>query len=927
LTIRKIKENQTLKIPDLKHPHEALKEVEERYRRIFEASKDSLFVTSPDGTFLDVNQAGVEMLGYENKEELFKIAVGDTYFNVEDREKYQNEMRKEGCVKDFEVKLKRKDGTPIYVLNTSSARRDGSGKIIYYESIHKNITDRKRMEEALRQANDKLEQRVQERTAELSHANEMLKREIAERKRAEEQLRENEKRLQALMDASPVGISWADIEGNIKYNNRKFRELFGYTVDDIPTIAEWRRLAYLDPAQCKRLDLWWDGVMEAQKHGGWLPPLELSVTCKDGSTRDVALVGTFASNRILAIFNDLTDRKLAEEALRQSEERYRTILENIQDGYFEVDLAGNFTFVNDAECRIHGNPRDELIGMNNRQYTDKENAKKVFQAFSELYRTGEPINALDYEIIRKDGTNAFTEISVSLIRNSEGKPIGFRGVNRNVTERKQTEEALRQSEETARQLSQENAIMAEIGRIVSSTLNIEEVYERFAEEVRKLVAFDRIVINTIDIEKATVINVYMAGKQIADRKVGEVYPLKGSGNAKMVRIKSSLLVQTEDFNEYKDRFPMLLSTFQAGFQSIMNIPLFSKGRIIGGLLLRSLKPYAYTDKDVRLAERIGDQIAGAIANAQLFNERKQAEEALEKNQEELLEKNREIEASRKNLQLALEELERAYKELKATQAQILQQEKMASIGQLAAGVAHEINNPMAFISSNLGTLDKYVHRLTGFIQTQSEVIGSLKAADAIEGLKRKQKELKLDYITEDINQLITESLEGSERVQKIVQGLKRFARVDEAEYKYADINECIESTINIVWNELKYKATLKKDYGNLPLTKCYPQQMNQVFMNLLINAGHAIEKQGEITIKTWNEDGSIWVAISDTGHGIPKESLNRIFEPFFTTKEVGKGTGLGLSITYEIVQKHNGEITVESEVGKGTTFTINIPIV
>jgi two-component system NtrC family sensor kinase len=125
---------------------------------------------------------------------------------------------------------------------------------------------------------------------------------------------------------------------------------------------------------------------------------------------------------------------------------------------------------------------------------------------------------------------------------------------------------------------------------------------------------------------------------------------------------------------------------------------------------------------------------------------------------------------------------------------------------------------------------------------------------------------------------------------------------------------------------LKYKATLKKDYGKLPLTKCYPQQINQVFMNLLINAVHAIEKQGEITIKTWEQDKSIWAAISDTGRGIPKEHLSKIFEPFFTTKEVGKGTGLGLSITYEIVQKHNGEITVESEVGNGTTFTVRIPI-
>ena len=197
---------------------------------------------------------------------------------------------------------------------------------------------------------------------------------------------------------------------------------------------------------------------------------------------------------------------------------------------------------------------------------------------------------------------------------------------------KQTEES-RESEETARRLSQESATMAEIGQIISSSLNVEEAYERFAAEVQKLIPFDRIVINTMNIEKATVMNVYMAGKGIVGRKIGEIYPLEGSGNARMLRTKSSLLIQTEDFNEYKDHFPMLLSTFQAGFRSIMDVPLFLKGRVIGGLLLRSLKPYAYTDKDVRLAERIGNQIAGAVANAQLFIERERAEEALRRSEE------------------------------------------------------------------------------------------------------------------------------------------------------------------------------------------------------------------------------------------------------------------------------------------------------
>ncbi|NOZ24679.1 MAG: PAS domain S-box protein [Nitrospirae bacterium] len=273
------------------------------------------------------------------------------------------------------------------------------------------------------------------------------------------------------------------------------------------------------------------------------------------------------------------------------------------------------------------------------------------------------------------------------------------------------------------------------------------------------------------------------------------------------------------------------------------------------------------------------------------------------------------------------ELETAYTELKATQTKILQQEKMASIGQLAAGVAHEINNPIGFISSNLGTLDKYVGKLTEFIEFQAQLISSVDSEDFGAVLGEKRRKLKLDYVIPDIKALIEESLDGADRVRKIVQDLKSFSRVDEAEYKHADINECIESTINIVWNELKYKAVLKKEFGELPLTKCYPQQLNQVFMNLLVNAAHAIEKQGEITINTRHEDDSIFVAISDTGVGIPEENLSRIFDPFFTTKEIGKGTGLGLSITYDIVKKHNGDISVHSEPGKGTTFTVRIPVV
>ncbi len=273
------------------------------------------------------------------------------------------------------------------------------------------------------------------------------------------------------------------------------------------------------------------------------------------------------------------------------------------------------------------------------------------------------------------------------------------------------------------------------------------------------------------------------------------------------------------------------------------------------------------------------------------------------------------------------ELEEAYRELKASQATILQQEKMASIGQLAAGVAHEINNPIGFVSSNLGSFDKYLIRLNQFVAAIAEIEAIKKNEEIREEVSGLNRRFKVDFILGDIKDLIEESQEGVRRVREIVQNLKSFSRVDQAESKKSDINECIESTVNIVWNELKYKANLVKVYGEIPLTVCFPQQLNQVFMNLLVNAAQAIENQGEITIRTWHQEDEIFIAISDTGCGISEENIAHLFEPFFTTKEVGKGTGLGLSIAYDIITKnHNGRIGVESETGKGTTFTVVIPV-
>jgi len=264
--------------------------------------------------------------------------------------------------------------------------------------------------------------------------------------------------------------------------------------------------------------------------------------------------------------------------------------------------------------------------------------------------------------------------------------------------------------------------------------------------------------------------------------------------------------------------------------------------------------------------------------------------------------------------------------LQQMQGQIVQQEKMASIGQLAAGVAHEINNPMGFITSNLTSLGKYAGRLDEYIAALQQSLGSCPTHPDMDAIDKLRQKLKVDYIISDVCELVNESLDGANRVRRIVQDLKSFSRVDQVECCRTNLNEALETTINIAWNELKYIATLERDFGEIPEIVCFPQQLNQVFLNLLVNAAQAFEKQGNIIVRSWRDHDSVFVSVSDDGKGMPEEIRSRVFEPFFTTKEAGKGTGLGLSISADIIRKHGGEIGVESQPGVGTTFTIRLPL-
>ncbi len=265
--------------------------------------------------------------------------------------------------------------------------------------------------------------------------------------------------------------------------------------------------------------------------------------------------------------------------------------------------------------------------------------------------------------------------------------------------------------------------------------------------------------------------------------------------------------------------------------------------------------------------------------------------------------------------------------LEEAQNNLLQSEKMAAIGQLAAGVAHEINNPIGFVYSNLGTLEKYVQNVFGMLDNYEQAEGAITDAAVRAQLQTARSKLDIVFLKEDLRALMSESKDGITRVKTIVQNLKDFSHVDAAaEWHFADLHHGIDSTLNIVNNEIKYKVSVIKEYGEIAEVECLLSQLNQVFMNLLVNAAHAIEERGTITIRTGSQGDEVWVEIADSGKGIAPAHIQKIFDPFFTTKPIGKGTGLGLSLSYGIIQKHHGRIEVQSEVGKGTTFRIWLPV-
>ncbi len=658
------------------------------------------------------------------------------------------------------------------------------------------------------------------------------------------------------------------------------------------------------------------------------------------------------------------------------EAHYRMLAESGSDMVWLYELnTQRFTYVSPSVEQLRGYSVAEALQQTMQDVLTPESYQMVVDELPKwvaAYTAGDmSLRTRHYEVTqnRRDGTSIQTEVVATLITDESGRITHLQGVSRDITERKKAEDELRKLS-----LAAEQSPVS----IVITNLNAEIVYvnEAFVQATgyprEEILGQNPRILQSGRTPKASYAEMWA---NLSEGKAwrGELYNRRKDGTeylelASITPIRqpagevTHYLAVKEDITDRR-RIAAALAESEEKFRTIydtINDAIFVHDAATGHVLdvnASACQMYGYTRE--QLLKLDVSRISANVAPYTLDVAQKYIQLTLEHGwqafewqardstgrifwvavnlqavqiggSQQVLAVVRDIDSRKRAeeaLQQALAEAKALNAKLAEAQSQLLQSEKMASIGQLAAGVAHELNNPIGFVSSNLGTLDDYLDDIFAITDAYEAVESGpcidCSQLDAVRALKQ-QKDFA--YIKTDIVQLMAESKDGLSRVAKIVHDLKDFSRAGEAIQQWADLHQGLDSTLNIVWNELKYKCTVNKDYGELPPIWCVPSQLNQVFMNLLVNAAHAIPEKGEITLRTGRRDEEVFVAISDTGSGIAPEHLSRLFEPFFTTKPVGKGTGLGLSLAYSIVQKHQGHIEVQSELGKGTTFTIWLPI-
>ena len=816
----------------------------------------------------------------------------------------------------WEGRILTPSGKMKWVRGISRPEMQSSGDILW-DGMIVEITDRVKIEQQLHHSREDLEITVTNRTIELEKANEKLQAEIIERKQTEVLLKNSEARFRKLA-ANVPGMIYQYVmrpDGThyFAYVSSGCRELYELEPEDIQKninclinlIHEDDKLSFEESIKVSANTLQpWSHEHRITTPSGRMKWVEGNSRPEKEANGDIIWSG---------LVIDITERKQVEE----DRQKFVSLVENSSDFIAIATHDAQLLFVNEAG--------QKLVGLEG----EKEYLKTTIADFHTPEDWDYFCKYILPEMVEKGcwhgesrfrhfktGENIPIEYNTFVIKDQKtGNTLAYATVTRDITERKQAEAALKQSEVRYRELAKREQLLNRLASQIRESLDLDTVLETAIQEIRNLLNIDRCSFSWLKAE----VNppVWETVKEAKNKFTPSLLGcdlLDQVGQVTDLLLKQEVL-QIDDVDNFTE--PVHKQFLQSlGIKSEMVLPIQTLSGRFGVIVCAHWrKTRAWTPDEVELLQAVVDQLAIAIQQAEFYAQTQQTAIAAQEQ---------------------TQKIEHTLQKLQRTQSQLIQSEKMSSLGQLVAGVAHEINNPVNFIYGNLEHANLYTKDILGLIKLYQETYPqpSPEIEDEIEAID-------LDFLISDFPSLMSSIKVGAQRIKEIVQSLRTFSRLDEAEMKEVDIHEGIESTLMILQNRLKPKPSypgieIFKEYGKLPRVSCYAGQLNQVFMNLLANAIDALEdriNQGLLTaptiqIKTEILDSKfINIHIADNGGGMNSEVQKRLFDPFFTTKPIGVGTGLGLSISYQIiVEKHKGKLHCHSDIGKGTEFVIEIPV-
>jgi len=733
---------------------------------------------------------------------------------------------------------------------------------------------------------------------------------ITERKVIEEAYRENERRLRMALEVSGMGVwTWDMSTDEMSWTTEPDTLFEASAVSFCDTFESYLQNVYEGDR-----DILVRAVSECLEQGGDYH-IEYRLLLGDSTIRWIAERGGLWRDPdgivvgLMGTVVDITNRKAADAALQESEERYRTLLNNIPGAVYRCRADKHWTllFQSDAIAEITGYPVDHPIHQEDWRLIHPDDRHLVDQEFASAIAHRRPFE-VEYRVLHAGGGTRWVQDTGQPIADSTGTVQLIDGVLTDITRRKE-------SETRFRELAQREALINRISTQIRESLELVPILQTTVQAVRSQLNTDRVVVYRFDDTwhgEVVVEDVVPPWQStLGEMGADSCFPTGYADYYSSGRVRAIDDIYAAGLDDCHVQY---LEDLQVRANLI--VPILLKKRLWGLLIAHHCSGVRHwSGSEIELLISLAGQAGVAIGQADLYH---QATENATHAQQQAA-----------NLEATLAELRR-------TQAQLVQTEKMSSLGQLVAGVAHEINNPVSFIDGNVSHASEYAEDLLGLIQ-QYQVTYPTPPPELASLIRR----VDLDFLSEDFPKLLDSMRVGAERIKRIVASLRTFSRMDEAEIKAVDLRDGLDSTVMILQHRLKANGDrpeigLQKQYGELPPVECYAGQLNQVFMNLISNAIDALEEQIEagnqqappvITVTTTPlGDDQVRITIADNGPGIPEDKRRRIFEPFYTTKPIGKGTGIGLSISYQIVtERHLGTLECESTPGEGTAFHITIP--